>query len=602
MTSVEAGIVDRTARQQCSVIAAVSNVGMTTESSGTGAYVIACDDRLLLFVLQHAAALALLLVTAAAAGTAVAGTRASLALRSTLGLAVAGQAFVVLGTLGALRPWTIGACVAIALIAGAARLQRSVVRWRSIAVATLVTLPLFVLALYPPLAFDETLYHLPFVRAMADSGAIRFEPDLRFPAFPKLHEVLCVPGFLALGDVSTHLVALAELLLLAALLIEWPRQRHAGFLVAALLLGNPIVIYLATITYVEMAMTLFITAGFYCLDRATSESGKFYLAAAGFLFGTACSVKYLGWYFALAAFAFVLLFASNRRRTIPIFGLTFIAAVLPMYGSIVALTGNPVFPFLPALFGFTPWTHALPCSGVSAVRVARLFWDITFAREHVNLQPPYSPLFPLALLITILAARRNRRAAFLAAVCAGYIAIFFFLPRDSRYLLPLLPLVSVMAVSAVAAWKRLATALSLVSIALGFAYAGYHLARLGPLPMDGAQRRQFLERHIPEYRALQRRGPGRVYVCGAEQLKYFGGADLLGEVVGPQSNERILGCDAGDLAGILARLDVRYLLVSRRACAPEWQRLPSAPEFERVYADAGAELWRVSVPLAVDSR
>ncbi|MGZ8833906.1 MAG: ArnT family glycosyltransferase, partial [Thermoanaerobaculia bacterium] len=480
------------------------------------------------------------------------------------------------------------------------------IRWRAAAAVTVATLPLVLLALYPPIAFDETLYHLPFVRAIAETGAIQFRPDLRFPAFPQLHELLCVPAFLVLGDVATHFVAVAEGMLLVAILFEWGahlRTKSGGMAAALQMLGNPIVIQLATVAYVDMAMTLFIAAGFYCLDRTSSQNQTFHVAAAGFFLGSACSVKYLGCYFAAAALVFLLLSGTNRRRTTPIFLLSFAAAVLPMYSRITALTGNPFFPFLPKLFGPTPWTITLSESS-GAVRVLRLFWDITFAREHVNQQPPYSPLFAVALLITIIAATRDRRAVFLSAICAGYIAIFTFLPQDSRYLLPLLPLVSVAAACAVARWKKVTIAVSLLSIAAGIAYAGYRLARQGPPPLNAAQRRQYLEQRIPEYRALERRGSGRIYVCGAEQLKYFGGDDLLGDVIGPLSTEKVFGSsrNAGDLSSTLARLGVRYLLVSRTACRQDWQRLPVAPAFEPVYADAGAVLWRVRFPSATESR
>jgi len=540
------------------------------------------------FIVEHVAILTLLLWFAAAAGTIVMGPRLPLALRSVMGMAIAGQLFVLLGTIGALRPWSLWTFAAIALAASVLpairRLdRRHVVRGSAVA---LFTLPLFLLALYPPLAFDETLYHLPFVRAVARSGAIRFLAEHRFPAFPQLHELLCVPPFLLAGDTATHLVALAEVLVLTGLMIAWPQQRLIGFLAAALVLGNPIVVQMATITYTEAALMLFVAAGFYCLDRNP--------IAAGFLLGTACSVKYLGCYFAAAGFAYVLLFGVNRRRTLPLFLGALAAGLLPMYGRIVALTGNPSFPFLPRLFGATLWT--LPPTPRTE-NVLRLFWDITFARGRVNFQPPYSPLFAVAMLITLIAAIRDRRATFLAAVCIGYIAIFIFLPQDSRYLLPLLPLVAMAAASAVAPLlrKNVIAALSLLAIAPGVAYAGYRLVRQGPLPVTSAQRQQYLESHIPEYRALERRGPGRIYVCGAEQLKYFGGDDLLGDVAGPFAYDTVIGqsADAEHLWRTLSPSHIRYLLVSRAHCPAAWQHLPAAPRFELVYADGGATLWRV---------
>src|SRR6185436_18319680 len=111
-----------------------------------------------------------------------------LSLRATLILAIAGQGLVLLGALGILNAWTI----ALVLVCGAAGFSPP---WRFGGLkpaAPLIVAPLAALALYPPLAFDEMLYHLPFVRAMATSGAISFHPDIRFPIFPQLNEALCV--------------------------------------------------------------------------------------------------------------------------------------------------------------------------------------------------------------------------------------------------------------------------------------------------------------------------------------------------------------------------------------------------------------------------
>jgi hypothetical protein len=497
----------------------------------------------------------------------------------------------VLGILGLLRPWVL--VVVVVVILGErlhAEMGRSgALRPSAPPRETVLLIPLALLALYPPIAFDETLYHLPFVRAIANTGAINFLENLRFPIFPQLHEVLCVPVFLLLGDTATHFVAMAEVLLVAGMVIAWPEQRTTGILAAALVLGNPIVIQIGSVTHVDAALMLFVAAGAYCLDR--------HPAAAGFLLGTACSVKYLGWYFAAAGFVYLLLFGVNRRRIVPLFAGTFILAVLPMYGRIVALSGNPFFPFLPKVFGASAWTLELPGATDRVSSALRLFWDITFARDRVGLQPPYSPLFAIAMLITFAAAARNRRAAFLSIVCIGYIAVFTFLSQDSRYLLPLLPLVSVAAAMTIAPLlsKKTILVLSMAAIAPGIAYAGYRLWRQGPPPLTQSQRRRYLEAHIPELRALERRGAGRIYVCGAEQLHYFGGDDVIGDVIGRDANERIFGNakNAADLSRALRPLNIRYLLISRQHAPAAWQRLPSAPLFERIYADDAAELWRV---------
>ncbi|HEV7920041.1 MAG TPA: hypothetical protein VGR02_04535, partial [Thermoanaerobaculia bacterium] len=278
-------------------------------------------------------------------------------LRATLTLALLGQLLVVLAAGGLLRAWL---AIPLALIAVIAAKPRFDWKW------ALGAIPFVILALYPPVAFDEGMYHLPFVRALAESGQFQFLPDLRFPIFPQLQEALCVPLFQAFGDTATHFAALIELLLLALVLYE----KH-GFLAAALCLGSPIVVELGTVTYVETAMMLFVGAAYVCLDE--------HPALAGFLLGTACSVKYLGWYFVVI----VLLARPNRLRFLA--GVA--AGVLPMYTKIVALTGNPVFPF----FGHSPWS-AMQSSDFKLAHTLRLPWDLLFARERLNWQPPFTPL------------------------------------------------------------------------------------------------------------------------------------------------------------------------------------------------------------------
>jgi hypothetical protein len=556
---------------------------------------------MVLFYLEHLGALLLVLAIAAATGTAVSGRRFPLALRSTLGLAVTGQVFILLGTLGILRPWSIGAFAVVSLLAGAVRLER--IRWRPAAPA-LLFLPLFVLALNPPLAFDETLYHLPFVRAFAESGRIAFLGGLRFPAFPQLHELLCVPLYRMLGDQAAHLMALAEVILLCGVMVEWagPERRDAGLLGAALVLGSPLVAQLATVTYVDAALTLFVAAGYCCLERGVRDTERWPLLACGLLLGSACSVKYLGCYFAAGGLLLALLFSARRWRAPGWYLAGLTAGVLPMYGRIVALSGSPFFPFLERLFGSSPWSLPLPAGvapGVRLLRSLRVAWDVTFARERLNAQPHFTPLFLAAIVVMIAAAFRNRRALFYTVLVAGYVAAFSFLPQDSRYLVPLIPLVALAAATQVTPWLRakgVPVALLAVVIALpGPAYAVYRLIRQGPPPVNGLERARFLERQIPEYRALEKRGRGRIFVCGAEQLKYYGGDDLLGDVSGLYPVENVVGSsrNSAELARTLAALDVRYLLMSHRASRPEWLRLPAAPEFEVVYRDEAAVLWRV---------
>jgi hypothetical protein len=493
------------------------------------------------------------------------------ALHITFGLALYAHACFVLGILGQFRP---GPILALTVVFAIASLRLTLPTPR---LAWLAFVPLFLLALYPPIEFDETLYHLPFVQAFARDGAVRFLPDLRFPVFPVLHEVLCVPPFLLAGDVATHFVSVVEVLLIVALLVEW--DARAGWLAAAMFLGSPLVVKLATVLHVEMALTLFVVAGFHALDRER-------YVLAGFFFGSACSVKYLGFSFALAALIVVIF----RRGRVAVFALACALTALPMTAWIYFHTRDPLFPFL-TTEGWTP-SPSIPLEE-RATRLARLIWDVTFARERVGMQPPVTPLLALFIVAILVAAvKRDAFARIVLLLGAGYVVLFTFMPQDSRYLVPLLVLVCVAAARFVATrWPKSVTLLALLAIAPGVAYAGYRLVRQGVPPATPSQHTEWLAERVPEYRALRLAGTERVYACRGEQLKSYAAGELLGDHMGPWSYARIL-TGAGDtqtIAERMRRIDVRYYLVAKRACAP-----PRANGgMELVYEDAGAQLWRV---------
>jgi hypothetical protein len=290
-------------------------------------------------------------------------------------------------------------------------------------------------------------------------------------------------------------------------------------------------------------------------------------------------VKYLGGYFAVAALLLVVIF--NRRKTIA-FAASCLAAALPTTLWLTITTGDPLFPFLRS----SPWLIREPHAAldVHIVRVLRVLWDVTFARARVNQQPPFTPFLIIVVIIVIAAAVRDVRARCIAFIAAAYLVVFSFLPQDSRYLVPLLPLLSVVAARSL---KR-ATVLAPIAVAPGALYIIYVLALRG---MPPASRDAMLTERVPEYAALTRAGDGTVYVCGAEQLKYYARGRLLGDFFGPYSFQRVLADhhDTAAIARSLRRIDAEYFLVAKRACAPPLRN----GGMDLVFEDGAAQLWRV---------
>ncbi|MEO1370375.1 MAG: hypothetical protein AAFX50_24605, partial [Acidobacteriota bacterium] len=155
------------------------------------------------------------------------------ALSTALGLGVIAQALFVIGLLGGLRPAVLGACLVLAH-AGCRPSWRmawgrrpgplgtwSRATWGWIA----ASLPVVLLALYPPTGWDETAYHLPYVRAFLEAGGLVFAEHLRYPVFPQVAEMLFLAAGLAGGDTAAALTQTLALFAAAGVLADWGRRR-----------------------------------------------------------------------------------------------------------------------------------------------------------------------------------------------------------------------------------------------------------------------------------------------------------------------------------------------------------------------------------------
>ncbi|MES1244404.1 MAG: glycosyltransferase family 39 protein [Acidobacteriota bacterium] len=576
------------------------------------------------FLAAHLLAFAVLTATAWAAGTAAARSiswesRAErLAIPIALGLAILAHLGFLLGALGLLRSGVLIAVVVGLLLFfywDRRRLAGSFsFSWRFAVLAVLALAPLFLLTIYPPTAFDETMYHLPFARAFARSGALPATPALRFPVFPALGELLFAETLLLADDVATHLVNLVAALATAGLLLAWGRRAFspwAGRLAAALWLGNPIVVYLGGTAYVDPLLALFVTGALFSswmyLHSDRPRERIWLLLAAAFA-GTACGVKYLGLFFAAAIF--VDLLQGCRKLSIPIlFAFLSFVLIVPTHARIAAQTGNPIFPYLPDVFGSTAWDPIAMKSAedvfapATLVRLARIPWDVTFHRSTLGHQPPFSPFYLAGLPLLLAGAVRDPRVRRLLILPAVWLIVFLFLPSDSRYLIPILPplgLALAGSIGSIFSWKQswLAAACALAFLP-GWLYAGYRIERLGPPPLTAEERDHYLARQQPLYPAIREldRISTVAYAFHAESMKYFYAGDLYGDWIGDAHYLRFLPLVGHPeaLHRELRSLGATHLLMSR---SPGAIRPPETPEwkqwFHRVYEDPAAEVFALA--------
>jgi Dolichyl-phosphate-mannose-protein mannosyltransferase len=582
---------------------------------------------LIVFALRHALVLAILAGTAWACGQLALGFKraspdenaAPWPFVVALGLAVLAQAALLLGLGGWLRAPVVAALVIGLNVAAAGAWRRALnggggTLAASAATSALVAPP-FLLALYPPLGFDQTLYHLPFVRAFAATGGLPFLPALRFPAFPPLAELLGAAVLLFGDDVSTQIVGWLAHAACVGLVFTWTRERAStagGFLAAAMLAGSPIVVYLSATGYVEPLVGLFGVTSLYAADRARQRADGIdigWIAVSAVFAGSAAGVKYLGLFFVPAA-ALLLIRRRAWRTTIRglvWYGVVVVLALAPTYGRLVALTGNPLFPFYPAVFGSSLWDaqEFLGRRGVDQLLAASTFlWDATFRRQAVGGLPSWSPAFAFGAPLALLAAWRQPalRLRLLLLIAIGYLALA---PVGAHYFLGIAPLwcvivgVAASGLAGASSWGRRLLIAVAVTVALGGdAYTLYRVHKLGWPPTTRDGRERLLSAELPLYPAiafLNRVGDrGNVYGVHAERMVDYADATLLGDYNGPWSYSRVeaRASELGSLAKALDDPRASYLLIP--AHDSSWTARASAdPRLSPLYRDANATIYRL---------
>lgn len=549
-----------------------------------------------------------------------------LALGTTLGLGVIGTASLVLGLFGALNRPLVMILVAAGLALAVFSLRRRLpdfekrepsagwLRSATIAIGAAVVAIALVRGLYPPTAFDATMYHLPMAKAYAAHGRVAPNPDLRFPVFPALNETLFADAMLLCDDVSAQLVETLFFGLLTAGVAIWGARaggEAARFWAVALWVSNPVALSLASVAYVDMGLAAFAFFSVYASARWLESKDPGWARVAGAFAGFAAATKYSGLFFVVLAAGALVLRILRRDALARREPFAFAAAASAAGGLWYILdwrwTGNPIWPFAGKIFGYRFW---------SPEDVASLLWSLRKYGSGRSLRDflllPYRlifeqsrtearvlPLLFVLLPLAVWAAIRRRELRWPAAAAAAYFVFWFETTQQVRFLLPVVPLLSVLGACGVATlvdsargqWRprsRLAVTIGmaiLAGAALAVVVRDASIDR--SVPTTSAERELYLERLVsyPFYRDLNQRLNGNyaVYAFRDENMTYYCDGRHLGDWFGPNRYADAPLTTARTLFDWLRKRGVSYLLVNQDARV----RLPTGDEFsslfERVY-------------------
>jgi hypothetical protein len=501
------------------------------------------------------------------------------------------------------------------------------------------------LAFYPPTGFDSTLYHLPVAKAFSQQQAIAFLPDIRFPVFPQLFELLFAASLSLSDEVNAQLIHFAAVALTAVGLLAAGRRfatPRAGIWAAAAWLGTPAVLHTGSAAYVDAGLALFGAFSLLAWLQWRESGDSRWLLASGALAGFAASTKYFG-LFLVAALPIATVLTRWRRgglRQAAQFAGVAVIALAPFYGRIVWETGNPVFPYFSRWFGTSAWSEPIDPLAPASVRDeatrARLRARIERFRHPVQVlgipirlvtpgqgfgeTPPLSPVLlglgPFFLWGAVV-DRRGRLIAILSGVYGLFWYLFF---PDKRYLLMMMPvglLVAAWVLDDVLAglsrrrrpreWLGTAGVTALLVLP-GMVWATMTLARRGPLPVTASQRDAYLSRFVRVYPALdtlnRALGAGyAVYGLFCENAAYFARGRFLGDYFGPNRYALVLESlpDSRRLAETLSRMGATHLLVNEEKHSV---LLPADTAFRRLFrplpAPRGTKLFALA-PAALPS-
>lgn len=225
--------------------------------------------------------------------------------------------------------------------------------------------------LWPAVGWDSNVYHLTVPRLWAEHGGFRPVAFNVYSNWPLNTELLFLVAILLRDYVLAKLVHywLGALTLVA---VFWVVRRSVGplygLLAAALVLCNQVVLAEFRVAYVDLAFAFFFFVAFLLLDAALRQDRLMPrdLAVVGLLAGLVTGIKLTG-IVGVLCLAILLSLEWHRRRpatgsllkALAVLVLPSVVVLLAWFAKSWLFTGNPVYPFLYAVFGGPSWSLEL---------------------------------------------------------------------------------------------------------------------------------------------------------------------------------------------------------------------------------------------------
>jgi 4-amino-4-deoxy-L-arabinose transferase-like glycosyltransferase len=541
-------------------------------------------------------------------------TAEQLSFCTTLGLGFLSYLILWIGTLGLLYRWLVITVMGVIFLlcssawielfsrASSAYKEKGWVRWKPmvfILLAIVVIFPAVFLPLYPPTAFDSTMYHLACAKIYTQTHEIALTPYIRYPVFPQTNEMLFSIALLIYDGVAAQMIQFLMMMVLSVGLFAFGHRhfsQKAGIWAGAIFLSNPMVLWLGASAYIDIGLALFVTMAIYSLFNWIHLKEKRWLILGALFLGFSAGSKYSALFF-LILFGFIVLWIGFKERRLFdsfLFLTVAIGVALPWYFRNWYYTGNPVFPFFSQMFGQGLWSPQdlqrqlqdlmhVHGTGKSLQSFLLLPWNLAFNQTKFLMEAPYSQIYLIALPFLFLCLRRAKiRESFI--VLFLYTLFWFYTAQFLRYLIPVIPLLSLTIAASIENClgfilpKRLeglkkGILTLVISIALfspGWFYTIYKVQKEGYPPYSKKEQEIYLTKRLPTFPAYQYLNQTRgrnysLYALFDENMAYFADGIFMGDWFGPGRFEKIYSkfSNLKALHRELRSLGANYFLIRR---------------------------------------
>jgi len=435
-------------------------------------------------------------------------------------------------------------------------------------------LPTLISPLFPPIAFDELMYHLPHAAQWAKSGKLDINEWLRYPWFPYNIDLLYSAAIIIKDDIFTHLIHTFTAWMVAIIIYKLVLKYSVRMVaLIAVTIWIDISKDLIGTAYIDLCLSLYIFVGaitfFFWMENKNDTS---FLWLSSFMFGLAAGSKYQSLGF-VPLFIVMLVITAKELDIYLKSSIFFLIPCIYWYLRNAILTGDPFDPLGGKLFGYYDWN------------AKDMELQLADLKSNANMPPfvIWSALIPLFSPNTY----KNSLYRWCVIFTVYSFIVWYFTSHYDRYLMSSYPIMSILSAKGIykiikypinlfktsglpSRYNNLLSTMliSIIFIILTYKSTIEFLDFFNKLPVTLIEKNDFLKKTIPSielYKQLKEDKKLKIYQGGLSGHIYYLPNPIWGEIFGPWRYSDIDYMNPKQLTNKLSYQGFNMLLIRKDA-------------------------------------